>query len=752
MHSGHIPRLNPTLAAPYSSGSTTTSNSLFSGSSLQSNISSNAGSSISSSHQAPSSLHPHISHHSTQSTSTSTFASSASSINNPSNDKKIESFKDYPGRYFAWALHLCILSETHLFIDLVPMDGILRLFTSEEANKMGMSVENMVLACLSKSNASNTTASSAASSKQSSAQIKLNPHSVTVSRIQCSPATFPEDLVTSIVQAINQTISSHPSHSPHTNTMFQSNQQHFANRQHHLSKHGSDSPYDTLDGPLQLDGGSGASTLGIPSHNKRNTASNASASPPGMGNHRRNSNMSKQSRADVATSTLSSNPTLKASSTSSSLANQYHAPHIFIVQDIDQAPLKTQLLLIDIIKTKKISSSLSKAKDIILDGSYISGIIDLPRPFVFVATSTVLSSPTISKHVSESDEYFGLSASSLMLHRLTLPLELLECFMLRIPIILPTKAVHDERVEKEMMLRKKEEDRANVERIREKFRQQGLRRIANNSQSKLPSSLSSSSIGHRNAQSFSDKSQSNRAMPMQQGNNNEKSRNPEGLPKPPPVKVINPNLLVPVMDITDIGRKINICSSVFISKIISRQIRDIITSLRTHPAVSSGPALSVNHFIEKAAKAEAALQGRSFVTPSHLLNVIVEVLAHRFIICNELSRVYMSMCKYLIQSSFIEEGYETLHDNDNDENSSDDDVDDSDDSDSDSDDDINVVSQNLNKKLHHISPLAFSSIQQQLQQQQNNEKAINIESNSDHPLLISRAIVYDVIATGFGNC
>ncbi len=741
MQGSNVPRLNPT-ATPYSSGSTL-SNSLFNGSSLPSNSSSSSNF-----HQGPSSLNPHISHHSTQSTSTSTFASSASStsnLSNQSNDKKIESFKDYPGRYFAWALHLCILSETHLFIDLVPMDGLLRLFTSDEANKMGMSVENMVLACLSKSAASN--ASGATSSKQSYASMKLTHHSVTVSRIQCSPATSPDDLVSSIVQAINQTMSSYPSHSPHTNTMFQSNQQHFGNRQHHLTKHGSDSPYDMLDGPLQLDSGSGASSLGMPSHNKRNTSSNASASPPGMGNRRRNSGISKPPRVDVTGATLSSNPTLKGPSASSSLANQYHAPHIFIVQDIDQAPVKTQFLLIDIIKTKKIAPSLSKAKDITLDGSHLSGIIELPKPFVFVATSTMLSSPTISKHISESDEYFGLSASSLMLHRLTLPLELLECFMLRIPIILPTKAVHDERVEKEMRLRKKEEDRANVERIREKFRQQGLRRIANNSQSKLPSSLSTSTIGYKNSQSFSDKSQSNRAIPMQQGSKDEKSRNPEELPKPPPIKVANPNLLVPVMDITDIGRKINICSSVFISKIISRQIRDILTSLRTHPAVSSGPVLNVNHFIEKAAKAEAALQGRSFVTPGHLLNVIVEVLAHRFVICNELSRVHMSMCKYLIQSSFIEEGFDTMYDNDSDECSNDEDNSDDDD---DSDDDLDVIPQKLNKKLHHISPLAFSSIQQK--QQQNNERVINIESNSDHPLLISRAIVYDVIATGFGNC
>uniref|UniRef100_A0A7S3PG67 magnesium chelatase n=2 Tax=Aplanochytrium stocchinoi TaxID=215587 RepID=A0A7S3PG67_9STRA len=71
---------------------------------------------------------------------------------------------------------------------------------------------------------------------------------------------------------------------------------------------------------------------------------------------------------------------------------------------------------------------------------------------------------------------------------------------------------------------------------------------------------------------------------------------------------------------------------VHVSLAVKQQLRDVITALRTHHLVASGPSLQALQDLERAVRAVASSQHSSFVSPHHILSVVIESLAHRIVL------------------------------------------------------------------------------------------------------------------------
>jgi MoxR-like ATPase len=89
--------------------------------------------------------------------------------------------------------------------------------------------------------------------------------------------------------------------------------------------------------------------------------------------------------------------------------------------------------------------------------------------------------------------------------------------------------------------------------------------------------------------------------------------------------------LEPVTDAAEIRKLIRIVSAVHVSDAVARYAVALTTATRTSPDLVLGASPRATLHLVRAAKALAALQGRSFVLPDDVLDLAAPVLTHRLI-------------------------------------------------------------------------------------------------------------------------
>jgi MoxR-like ATPase len=74
---------------------------------------------------------------------------------------------------------------------------------------------------------------------------------------------------------------------------------------------------------------------------------------------------------------------------------------------------------------------------------------------------------------------------------------------------------------------------------------------------------------------------------------------------------------------------------IYLSDAVAGYIVDLVRGTREHPLIRMGASPRASRGLYKAAKAWAAMQGRTFVTPDDVQKLAVPVLAHRLMLTNE---------------------------------------------------------------------------------------------------------------------
>ena len=72
---------------------------------------------------------------------------------------------------------------------------------------------------------------------------------------------------------------------------------------------------------------------------------------------------------------------------------------------------------------------------------------------------------------------------------------------------------------------------------------------------------------------------------------------------------------------------------VYIRHSVAQYLRDIVVAVRQHPRVAIGPNLTASNCLKLAACAHAVLCGSSFLRPSDIDAVALEVISHRILLC-----------------------------------------------------------------------------------------------------------------------
>jgi MoxR-like ATPase len=87
-----------------------------------------------------------------------------------------------------------------------------------------------------------------------------------------------------------------------------------------------------------------------------------------------------------------------------------------------------------------------------------------------------------------------------------------------------------------------------------------------------------------------------------------------------------------VVDGEDVLRMIDVARSVHVAPSVKGYIIDVVTSTRGHGEVLLGASPRSALFLQKVARARAAVEGRDFVTPDDIKAVTVPVLEHRMVL------------------------------------------------------------------------------------------------------------------------
>jgi MoxR-like ATPase len=87
--------------------------------------------------------------------------------------------------------------------------------------------------------------------------------------------------------------------------------------------------------------------------------------------------------------------------------------------------------------------------------------------------------------------------------------------------------------------------------------------------------------------------------------------------------------LAPVVDGEDVLRMVDVARGVHVAPSVKGYIIDVVTSTRGHGEVLLGASPRSALFLQKVARARAAVEGRDFVTPDDIKAVAIPVLEHR---------------------------------------------------------------------------------------------------------------------------
>jgi hypothetical protein len=282
-------------------------------------------------------------------------------------------------------------------------------------------------------------------------------------------------------------------------------------------------------------------------------------------------------------------------------------PHVFIMQDLERAPPRVLACLDELITTQLLTAPTSSNSF-----AGLSETIRLPSPFVILGTTSKLprSSATTSLYGGNLDPP-------------ALPERLLNAFLLRIPILLPvvTTSITPSSVVAGNTTN-------------------GIPNNNNNNNNmsapSTPSSLipqpppppppPSASIEQR--ESVVDHTSSNSGHP----NNNNNIMSEHHSSQQHRQQQQQQQIQHPQQQIFSTNRRQLNPSNVYCSSKLTFFMRDVITALRSHPLVCSGPGPLVSEIWILAAKTCAALRGSRYVVPQDLFATVIEVLAHRIVV------------------------------------------------------------------------------------------------------------------------
>jgi MoxR-like ATPase len=93
--------------------------------------------------------------------------------------------------------------------------------------------------------------------------------------------------------------------------------------------------------------------------------------------------------------------------------------------------------------------------------------------------------------------------------------------------------------------------------------------------------------------------------------------------------------LEPVADAQEVAELIHVVKTVHTANPLRRYIVDLIRATRHHPAVELGASPRASLALLRAARASAAVQGRDFVVPDDVKELVLPVLSHRLILTPE---------------------------------------------------------------------------------------------------------------------
>jgi hypothetical protein len=305
-------------------------------------------------------------------------------------ESRFPGWKTNPTQYLSWAVHLALVAESGVLLDLLPPDGVLRAFSPEEEFIMGQSVERLV-----------------------ERMLKLRIKG-TVVHLHCTSSTTPEVLYVGVAHAVRIVLQARrdalqqqqstraPPRSSLTTTTTQS----------------SGSVVVVPPPPLPV------LSLGTPLMRGISEATNTSSLPPPT--------PATAITIISNTSTIAPTPHTAASSTSAPPPTASSPPNdllstslVIILQDIDRAPLRTIACVTEMLVNKCLSAPPSTT--LLVPGSIVDRI-DLPTPFVMLATTTAAPMLTTSSTLVSVASDFSL------------PDRFLDAILLRIPVFLPREA------------------------------------------------------------------------------------------------------------------------------------------------------------------------------------------------------------------------------------------------------------------------------------------------------------------------
>lgn len=274
-----------------------------------------------------------------------------------------------PNEYFAWALNVCLCGGAGgMFVDLVPEDGVLRALTPTEELVLGQSLEKI-------------------------AKSRMKEFG-TVSRIQCGEQTTPEIFYLGVVHALRQVEA-------------------WAQTERDAADKLLVSP-----NPVVVIGGSSSIS------SKPSSASFVPASP-----FKLDSKPRLQTPPALVTSETTPGRSTGEAGQEDSTRRKRFAPHILIIQDIDQAPARTLQCIAEMLHCKRLSvpppSSGNGGAAAALPGASLLEPIDLPPHFLLVASSCRLPIPSMTRQQPASSSVA------------TIPDRLMSGFLLRVPICFP---------------------------------------------------------------------------------------------------------------------------------------------------------------------------------------------------------------------------------------------------------------------------------------------------------------------------
>lgn len=465
---------------------------------------------------------------------------------------------------FSWALDLCLVTGESMIVDLIPEDGIIRSLSMEDEETLGQSLEKMCFYKLRRLGS--------------------------FTRLKCDERTTPEILYVYVARSLRIA------------SLAQMTRRQQQQQQHRNAKAAAVAAASNA-AALNSSGSSSSNPSSAPTSSSSSTAStstirinldsiNAEVTNPTTGSTpvlapTTISNLIPPNTPPplmgistpiigIASSSLSTSSSTSSTGTPTAVpsSSHHHQPlqqqqpqtitptkwfHVMIIQDLDKAPVRTLIALSEMLATRRISAP--PPSSTISSTMGMPESLELPIGFVTVATSMNLPVPTpfytvdsfspgVAVRGGSSDD--GAQNASTSASPRLIPSRLLQCFLLRIPILLP------------------------------KSNAASAASSSNPATGSTPSNAAASggAMMMTNAAAFMDH---------------------------------------------DLG-------SIHVSPLISRYLRDLITSVTSNPSVECGPPPRSLDALLLAVKANAALRRSRFAVPRDLNSFVIELLAHRLLL------------------------------------------------------------------------------------------------------------------------